>query len=409
MKKEFLRFTLFLLVYLSIRVTATAQMVDIPDPNLRDYIERVLNKAAGSPINVTEMAALTSIDLQEAVISDLTGLDHAINLTELHLYNNSISDISAVAGLIHLTRLVLRDNPISDISPVAGLTNLTELGFQDNSISDISPLAGLTNLTSLGLAENSISDISPVAGLTNLTFLHLGDNSISDISAVVDLTNLTGLFLQDNSISDISPVAGLTNLAWLRFSDNLISDISAVAGLTNLMGLFLNSNSISDITAVTGLTNLVSLDLSYNMVFDLSPLVANTGLGAGVGVFVEGNPLNSLSLRTHIPTLRERGVNVWSAETELLWNYPNPFRLETWIPYRLAEDAFVTLTIYDLSGHVIRTLEAGHQIAGTYASRYKAAYWDGRNELGERIASGTYFYHLSAGDSSITRRMVILR
>ena len=301
---------------------------------------------------MTEMAALTSIDLQEAVISDLTGLDHAINLTELHLYNNSISDISAVAGLIHLTRLVLRDNPISDISPVAGLTNLTELGFQDNSI------------------------------------------------------------------SDISPVVSLTNLAWLRFSDNSISDISAVAGLTNLMGLFINGNSVSDISAVTGLTNLVSLNLSYNMVFDLSPLVANTGLGAGVGVFVAGNPLNSLSLHTHIPTLRERGVYVSSAkrkllrnhaETELLWNYPNPFRLETWIPYRLVEDAFVTLTIYDLSGHVIRTLEAGHQIAGTYASRYKAAYWDGRNELGERIASGTYFYHLSAGDSSITRRMVILR
>ena len=286
MKKEFLRFTLFLLVYLSIRVTATAQTVDIPDPNLSDYIERVLGKAAGPPITVTEMAALTSIDLQEAVISDLTGLDHAINLTELHLYNNSISDISAVAGL------------------------------------------------------------------------------------------------------------------------------------TNLMGLFLNNNSISDITAVTGLTNLVSLNLSYNMVFDLSPLVANTGLGARVGFFVAENPLNSLSLHTHIPTLRERGVYVRSvkrkllrnhAETELLWNYPNPFRLETRIPYRLVEDAFVTLTIYDLSGHVIRTLEAEHQIAGTYASRYKAAYWDGRNELGERIASGTYFYHLSAGDSSITRRMVILR
>ena len=129
MKKEFLRFTLFLLVYLSIRVTATAQTVDIPDPNLRDYIERVLGKAAGSPIAVMEMARLTFLDPNGKDISDLTGLDHAINLTELYLYNNSISDISTVAGLIHLTRLVLRDNPISDISPVAGLTNLTELGF----------------------------------------------------------------------------------------------------------------------------------------------------------------------------------------------------------------------------------------------------------------------------------------
>ena len=229
---------------------------------------------------------------------------------------------------------------------------------------------------------------------------------------------LTSIDLQEAVISDLTGLDHAINLTELHLYNNSISDISAVAGLTNLMGLFLNNNSISDITAVTGLTNLVSLNLSYNMVFDLSPLVANTGLGARVGVFVAENPLNSLSLHTHIPTLRERGVYVRSvkrkllrnhAETELLWNYPNPFRLETRIPYRLVEDAFVTLTIYDLSGHVIRTLEAEHQIAGTYASRYKAAYWDGRNELGERIASGTYFYHLSAGDSSITRRMVILR
>ena len=204
-------------------------------------------------------------------------------------------------------------------------------------------------------------------------------------------------------------MVSLTNLAWLRLSDNSISDISAVAGLTNLMGLFINGNSVSDISAVTGLTNLVSLDLSYNMVFDLSPLVANTGLGARVGVRVEGNSLNSLSIHTHIPTLQARGVRVRFAETKLLRNYPNPFHLETWIPYHLREDAFITLTIYDRGGRVVRTLDVGHRIAGIYTSRFKAAYWDGRNELGERIASGTYFYHLSAGDSSITRRMVILR
>ena len=96
-------------------------------------------------------------------------------------------------------------------------------------------------------------------------------------------------------------------------------------------------------------------------------------------------------------------------ETELLHNYPNPFNPETWIPYRLAEDAFVTLTIYDLSGHVVRTLDVGHQIASAYESRSKAIYWDGRNGLGEGVASGVYFYHLSAGDYSATRKMVILK
>ena len=96
-------------------------------------------------------------------------------------------------------------------------------------------------------------------------------------------------------------------------------------------------------------------------------------------------------------------------ESTLLPNYPNPFNPETWIPYRLAEDAFVTLTIYDGSGQVIRTLDVGYQTAAFYESRSKAIYWNGRNEFGEGIASGMYFYHLSAGDFSATRKMVILK
>ena len=96
-------------------------------------------------------------------------------------------------------------------------------------------------------------------------------------------------------------------------------------------------------------------------------------------------------------------------ETVLLPNYPNPFNPETWIPYRLAEDAFVTLTIYDGHGLIVRTLEVGHRVAAFYESRSKAIHWDGRNEIGEQVASGVYFYHLSAGDYSATRKMLILK
>ncbi len=96
-------------------------------------------------------------------------------------------------------------------------------------------------------------------------------------------------------------------------------------------------------------------------------------------------------------------------ETELLPNYPNPFNPETWIPYRLAEDTFVTLTIYDQRGSVVRRLNAGHQTASVYESRSKAIYWDGRNEVGDRVASGIYFYTLTAGDYSATRKMLILK
>ena len=102
-------------------------------------------------------------------------------------------------------------------------------------------------------------------------------------------------------------------------------------------------------------------------------------------------------------------VSLTPKETELLANYPNPFNPETWIPYRLAEDAFVTLTVYDTAGQVVRTLEVGHRIASAYESRSKAVYWDGRNDVGEQVASGVYFYTLRAGEYFATRKMVILK
>ena len=91
----------------------------------------------------------------------------------------------------------------------------------------------------------------------------------------------------------------------------------------------------------------------------------------------------------------------------LFANYPNPFNPETWIPYQLSKPSDVTITIYDVRGRVVRVLKLGHQAAGTYRSRSKAAYWDGKNKFGESVASGVYFYTLKAGDFSATRKMLI--
>ena len=867
-----------------------AEPVDIPDPNLRAAIERGLGVVSGATIMPADMENLTHLTAPNANISNLTGLEGATNLialwlwdnsisgispleglnnlTNLRLSGNSISDILPLEGLHNLTYLSLSGNSISDISPLEGLNNLTTLNLEGNSISDISPLEGLNNLTGLFLRDNSISDISPLEGLNNLTHLNLGNNFFSDISALSGLTNLRWLFLRDNSISDlspllantglgtgdqvflegnplnntsvnthsptlqsrgvtvefndigyipdpslraaienklgvasgdtirpgdmetlteliathknirnltgleyatklkvldlrdnsisdilplarltnlttlrfarnnisdISPVARLTNLTELNFRSNSVSDIAPVTRLTNLRSLWLNGNSISDISPLAKLTELTELRLDDNSISDISPLVANTGLGTGDEVNLKKNPLSHQSLNTYIPTLQNRGVEVlfedlkptaseytlsipagislihvplavtevngaaqtirsisdlydvlggastvtflitydpqaqewysyfgpsdkggpadrvltddigiiagmtfprtthfsgnplgtdgtstiilnqglnlvglplndsrinrvsdlftldgiggnvpviiltdggefkavgragdpgdipitggqafiltaqraatvtvfgdaWAndsgtaaappvtrkgieigdttpvlglrgsivdegtglnnagfrvtvknlstgravatvttpdeagyrstvvdietgraatvgdileisaqspnpfvgveplrytvtaedvkrsliqlpelvayeipAETELLANYPNPFNPETWIPYRLAEDAFVTLTIYDLNGQIVRTIDVGHQTAAVYESRSKAIYWDGRNGLGEQVASGVYFYHLSAGDYSATRRLVILK
>ena len=96
-------------------------------------------------------------------------------------------------------------------------------------------------------------------------------------------------------------------------------------------------------------------------------------------------------------------------QTQLLANYPNPFNPETWIPYELATDTEVRITIYNTQGVVIRTLELGHQSSGYYVGRDRAAYWDGRNAFGEQVASGIYFYQFETDETSSMRKMVILK
>ncbi len=96
-------------------------------------------------------------------------------------------------------------------------------------------------------------------------------------------------------------------------------------------------------------------------------------------------------------------------DTKLHANYPNPFNPETWIPYQLAKNSDITIRIYDASGRIVRTLFTGHQTAGYYLSRGEAAYWDGKNELGEQMASGVYVCELETPTFKQTRRLVILK
>ena len=530
--------------------------VNIPNPHLRAAIEKAHGKVSGDTITTVDMAILPRLDAPNADINDLTGLEHATNLTGLFLQRNNISDISAVAGLTNLTDLRLRYNAITDISPVARLTNLTDLTLDHNSITDISPVAGLTNLTWLGLSNNAITDISAVAGLTNLRRLALVENNISDISAVAKLTNLTGLWLWDNSISDLSPLIANRGLgegdevyvqsnplsyqsiythiptlqsrgvtvefdnqahpALLKISgdnQNGASFVSlsqpfvieaqdangsALTGVSVTFAVTTGGGTLSTTTTRTGPNGraqsrlILGPNLGRNTVevsaagiestatfyaiadSELSPTIADVNNDGSVNVLdliliasslgqsgrnhadingdrvvtvldlvlaagmfeeaaaapsahpqvpetltvveVQGWLTDARSLEIRDPIMK-RGiimleqllVSLTPKETELLANYPNPFNPETWIPYRLAEDAFVTLTIYDQTGHVVRRLDVGHRIASAYESRSKAIYWDGRNGVGERVASGVYFYTLMAGDFSATRRMLILK
>ena len=117
----------------------------------------------------------------------------------------------------------------------------------------------------------------------------------------------------------------------------------------------------------------------------------------------------SLAFQQGIENLQQLLAVLLPEKTALLPNYPNPFNPETWIPYDLAEAADVTVRIYAAGGVLVRTLALGHQAAGIYQSRTRAAYWDGKNEVGEPVASGVYFYMLTAGDFTGTRKMLIVK
>ena len=404
---------------------------------------------------VAGLTNLTYLGLGGNNISDISPLEGLTNLTRLTLNNNSISDVSAVAGLTNLTYLGLGGNNISDISPLEGLTNLTELPLWENPLSNISPLAGLTNLTTLWLYNNSISDISAVAGLTNLTTLWLYNNSISDLSPIAGLNNLTVLRLEDNNISDLSPLVANTRLGRgdrVDVSENPLSygSIHAHIPIIQSRGVEIqfddsavrtadvNSDGIVDVLDLVLVASMygnkgqnLAPDVNSDGIVDVLDLVLVAGMFGNAAAAPSTQPqapeiltaaavqqwlTDARSLEVSDPIV-QRGLAVLQqllaslipTETKLLANYPNPFNPETWIPYRLAEDAFVILTIYDLSGQVVRTIDVGHQTAAVYESRSKVVYWDGGNEVGEQVASGLYFYHLSAGDYSATRKMLIVK
>ena len=252
--------------------------ITIPDVHLRAVIEDSLNKARGEAITAAEMATLKRLEALNLNIRDLTGIEYATELTVLNL------------GNVFVDGNRVNSNNISDLSLLSGLIKLTELHLQRNVISDISPLSNLTELEILDVSANFyVSDISHLSGLTRMRTLHL----------------------YTNDVSDLSPLSGLTDLRWLGLSNNLIWDISPLSSLTELRGVSLNNNAISDISPLSGLTNLDRVHIWDCDVSDLSPLVENAGLSGEKDLIdLRDNPLSDVSINTHIPVLRERGVRV---------------------------------------------------------------------------------------------------
>ena len=307
-------------------------VVFFSDLNLRSAIEQTLNIAPGTAITPATMAKLTIIVADEQEISDLRGLEFAINLERIEFRRNTISDLSPLRNLTRLNNIKLRGNQITDITPLANLTRVDWLGLEQNQIADLSPLRKLTKLQGVGISGNPVTDLSPLAeltsleridawrtpvsdfsvlaalpklrwieygndrnitemptleGLKSLRRLEIHECSITDISALSELTQLEWLELVNNRITDLSPLSNLKNLTILNLDANLIQDVLPLEGLTRLDVLYLENNVISDVSPLSKLSNLERLDLRNNAISDFSPL---DSLSDKTSVRMVGNP-----------------------------------------------------------------------------------------------------------------------
>ena len=698
-------FTFWVMLF-TIPLVASAQTVNIPDPNLREAIADTLNKQQGVVITQEDMETLVNLEARDREITDLTGLSFATNLQVLDLRNNVIDDISQLTGLDQLNNVRLGENAITDISPLNGKITLEVLTIENNSISDLDPLSGLVNLEILNISNNVIDnlfplsglirlveitmnnnspiDLSPLEGLISLRRFHSSETRILDFKALANLPKLQFLTINNGEISDLTPLTGLIGLRELHLANNDIEDIKPLETLTSLTRLSLNQNEISDVTPLAALHNLTFVNLENNDILDFLPLNAAVRRGAIIlrnnnpGFIVDapkirgpwlwvivptgelsgseaadsdtdflaqatdgeiteemvatqgavegdsvgkkrwrigrlsrsgGNNINELvneiglgiddinhhvaygsilldspreqpstmyvgsgdavkvwlngelvhknavdrdaddyqdtvgivlkkgenillvavyegkgwwsgffgfdpaaELDVRLPNYRipdihpadingdgkvdildmirvarsfgilkpdgspadvnndnvvdikdlisvaqhlaEQSTNIPAAplspalvrewitlawteydgsiefqigisnlekiyksmvskntgkKTELFANFPNPFNPETWIPYQLAVPSDVTLTIHSATGAIVRTLPLGHQPEGIYKTRHRAAHWDGKNEHGELVSSGIYFYTLTTENFTATRKMLILK
>ena len=170
------------------------------------------------------------------------------------------------------------------------------------------------------------------------------------------------------------------------------------------------------------------IDKEFHNVFALEPgvgyyvyarvpgtLTVKVGAPDSPAAFWTRHPVSTVKLPGLPPMPFETVQTSWSrtnfvpSTSKILANFPNPFNPETWIPFQIKQERVVTIHIHNSAGQLVRTLEVGSRAAGVYDTKERAVYWDGTNEQGEPVSSGTYFYTLQAGDFQGTKKMLLLK
>ena len=404
--------------------------------------------------DVSPLAGLTrlkELSLSRNDIRDVSPLAELVNLERLLLVGNPITDTSPLANLTKLVEVDVEISTIADatdttvsVSPAMVVSPLVgeQLTFSLN-IANGKKVAGYQGTISydtsaLRYVESNNGDYLPAGAFfvppvvngnrvkfasTALTGVSNGDGTLATltfevVAAKASTLTLTDVLLADSNGDTVSPQV---ESGQITEPEKVAEDVNS-DGVVNIQDLVLVASNF-------GQTGANAADVNGDGVVNITDLVKVAGaLGNAAAapslspeafaMFTTADVRKWLTQAQHInltDVAMQRGIHFLEQllgmlipkESALLPNYPNPFNPETWIPYQLAKPADVTLTIYQMNGHVVRQLSLGHQLAGTYQSKGRAAYWDGRNALGEPVASGIYFYTLTAADFIATRKMLI--
>ena len=427
------------------------------------------NEIANLP-SLQNLTNLTHLDLDDNEIQDVSGLSNLTNLTNLDLRGNDVGDVAPLRDLTRLRYIYLSGNEnLTNLEWLGALENLrVDIRLPDVvRLPDINLDTAVRN--ALRNAGNTVSNDLPMSEelLESLQTLSASNRNIADLTGSEHMTGLTLLDLRDNEINDVSPLSRLYSLETLRLDGNPILDTSVLRELERrgtdiditiyrYPSWDVNQDGRvdeTDVFLITATLTNESPDVNGDGVVDADDREAADANKDGTVdtddlllVFEKFDrpvklaaPLRNTDfdwelleridthqLRRHLDVLRaendgtlkyQKAINFLQAvlialqpnQTLLLANYPNPFNPETWIPYQLARSAEVWITIYDTQGVLVRRLELGYCPEGYYRVRGRAAHWDGRNQIGEKVASGVYFYQLNTKDISLLRKMVILK
>ena len=274
------------------------------------------------------------------------------------------------------------------------LTTAGGVNVEDDVLMTLTFEAKELGRTMLTLQEVRLSDSESqfISILMTSAFITISPPWDVITDSVIDIRDMVAVG-QNLSNSELAPILA-AQAPSIPDTDEYNPDVDR-NGVVDMDDLILVSSHLGEVYSVSDPSRNLSPIAELRKAYDL--------ISAAPGESPDVRMLKAYLLK-RITAVRAASTPV---ESWLFPNYPNPFNPDTWIPYQLARPGDVTISIYSVSGHLLRTINLGHKEAGLYMSRDRAVHWDGRDDRGEELASGVYFYLLKAGEFTSTRKMIL--